>query len=202
MITSFDQLDLNKTYSYADYLTWQFSERVELFRGRVFRMSPAPNRRHQEISFELSVYIGVFLKGKHCKAFTAPFDVRLPLPENKQKSGKVDTVVQPDIVVVCDPSKLDEQGCNGAPDFIIEILSPGNSRREMKTKFELYETAGVKEYWLVEPLRECVTCYHLDATGQYVGSRPYFADDDIPSWVLDGFVLKGRDILNEWEDLN
>ncbi|MEZ4987611.1 MAG: Uma2 family endonuclease [Saprospiraceae bacterium] len=128
--------------------------------------------------------------------------MRLPLPENKQKSGKVDTVVQPDIVVVCDPSKLDEQGCNGAPDFIIEILSPGNSRREMKTKFELYETAGVKEYWLVEPLRECVTCYHLDATGQYVGSRPYFAEDDIPSRVLDGFVLKGRDILNELADLD
>lgn len=201
MITSLDQLDLTKEYTYADYLTWRLSERVELIKGKILKMSPGPNRRHQEISFELSFFIGQHLREKSCKAFTAPFDVRLPLPLHRQKKGKVDTVVQPDIVVICDPEKLDDQGCNGAPDLVVEILSPGNSKREMKIKMELYQNAGVQEYWMIDPLRECVTCFHLDANGEYQGGKPYFAEDDIPSRVLEGFVLKGSNILNHLEDL-
>lgn len=201
MITSFDQLDLSKRYTYADYLTWKFKERVELLRGKVLKMSPAPNRRHQKISIKLSYLIMQHLDGKACQAYTAPFDVRLPLPEARQEQGKADTVVQPDIVVVCDLAKLDEQGCNGAPDLLIEILSPGNSKREMKDKMELYESAGVPEYWIVDPLRECVTCYHLNEAGQYQSGAPFFAEDDIPSRVLKGFVIKGSEILNELEDL-
>ena len=200
MITSLDQLDPNKEYTYADYLTWQFKERVELWRGRLMKMSPAPNRRHQEVSFDLSVLIGQYLKGKSCKAFTAPFDVRLPLPVNKQKKGKVDTVVQPDICVVCDPNKLDEQGCNGAPDLVIEILSPGNSKREMRDKYALYEAAGVQEYWIVDPVREWLQIHVADSTGQFQSKPPYYAGDEVPSTVLEGFVLTADEILNDLEE--
>ena len=201
MITSFDQLDLSKRYTYADYLTWKFKERVELLRGRVLKMSPAPNRRHQDIALNLAVMLKKHTSKSPCAVYIAPFDVRLPLPEARQKQGKADTVVQPDIVVVCDPAKLDEQGCNGTPNLIIEILSPGNSKREMKDKMELYQSAGVPEYWIVDPLRECVNCYHLNEAGHYQSGTPFFAEDDIPSQVLKGFVVQGREILNELGEL-
>ena len=145
MITSLDQLDLNKKYTYADYMSWQFQERVELIKGRIFKMAPAPNRKHQEISGNLVHFISTFLWKKKCKFYHAPFDVRLI------KEGN-DTVVQPDICVVCDLSKLDKQGCNGAPDLVVEILSSGNNRKELKEKFLLYEINGVQEYWLINPL--------------------------------------------------
>jgi Uma2 family endonuclease len=110
-ITSLSQLNLDGYYTYQDYLTWKFKERVELFKGVIAKMSPAPNRRHQEISGFLAMSIYNYLQGKPCKAYTAPFDVRLPV---SNKEGKVDTVVQPDICVVCNLDLLDEQGCNGA----------------------------------------------------------------------------------------
>ena len=200
VITSLDQLDLNKSYTYADYLTWQFKERVELLRGKLLKMSPAPNVRHQRISSELSYTIQHFLKQKSCELFTAPFDVRLPLPGNKSKSAKIDTVVQPDICVICDEAKLDTQGCNGAPDLIIEILSPGNSKREMKDKFALYESAGVREYWIIDPVREHILVYVVDETGKFIGRQPFYAGDQIPSEVLVGFVLNTSEILHELED--
>jgi len=200
VITSLDQLDLNKSYTYADYLTWQFKERVELLRGKLLKMSPAPNVRHQRISSELSYTIQHFLKQKSCELFTAPFDVRLPLPGNKSKSAKIDTVVQPDICVICDEAKLDAQGCNGAPDLIIEILSPGNSKREMKDKFALYESAGVREYWIIDPVREHILVYVVDETGKFIGRQPFYAGDQIPSEVLVGFVLNTTEILHELED--
>ncbi|MEZ4987601.1 MAG: Uma2 family endonuclease [Saprospiraceae bacterium] len=200
MITSLDQLDPQGTYTYADYLTWAFKERVELWRGRIAKMSPAPNRRHQEIATDLTVVLGTFLKGTDCKLFAAPFDVRLPLPEQRQKKGKTDTVVQPDLCVVCDPSKLDEQGCNGAPDLVIEILSPGNSKREMRDKYALYEAAGVREYWIVDPVREWIQTYVMDADGQFRGKPPYYAGDDVPSATIEGFVLKADEILQYMED--
>lgn len=200
MITSIDQLDPDKTYTYADYLTWKLKERVELIRGRVLKMSPAPNVRHQRISRDLAFLMTAFLRNRPCELFTAPFDVRLPLPPHLQEQGSADTVVQPDLVVVCDPAKLDEQGCKGAPDLVVEVLSPGNSKREMKTKMELYESVGVKEYWMVDPEQECVLCYCLGADGRYQGSRPYFAEDNIPSCVLEGLIIEGREFLNELRD--
>jgi len=200
MITSLDQLDLTKEYTYADYLTWRLTERVELIRGKILRMSPGANRRHQDIALDIAFELKTFLRQKPCSIYIAPFDVRLPLPAHRQKKGKTDTVVQPDILVVCDPSKLDDQCCNGAPDLVIEILSPDNGKRERKTKYELYEAAGVLEYWVVNPAEENVTCFHLNAEGQYQGGKPYYAEDDIPSRILEGFVLKGSDILNHIED--
>ncbi len=189
MITDFQQLDLSKTYTYADYLTWQFAERVELIRGKIFKMSPAPNVRHQRISRIISLNIGAYLSEKPCEMFTAPFDVRLPLPPKKIKGDRIDTVVQPDIVVICDPAKLDERGCVGAPDIVVEILSPGNTRREMKDKLELYQNAGVPEYWVVDPEHEFIIVYTPNAAGQYIGSVPYTEGMALQTPILPGFAL-------------
>jgi Uma2 family endonuclease len=167
-ITDYAQLDPEKIYTYADYLKWKFQERVELIRGKIFKMSPAPNSRHQTISGNLHGIVWTYLQGNPCKVFSAPFDVRLPLP----KGEKPYTVVQPDLSVICDSGKIDELGCNGAPDLVIEILSPGNSGKEMREKFEVYEEAGVREYWIVDPERESVISYVLNKQGKYIGLPP------------------------------
>jgi len=189
MITSLDQLDLNKKYTYADYLTWQFKERVELIKGRIFKMAPAPNRRHQEISFILERLIDRFLKGRKCKIYHAPFDVQLI------KDGD-NTVVQPDICVICDLDKLTEQGCKGAPNLIIEILSPGNSRKELKEKFSLYQENGVNEYWIIYPLEESLIVYSLNEEGKYIGSSPYVGEDTVHSAILEGFSVTIDEIFD------
>lgn len=189
MITDFHQLDLSKQYTYVDYLSWQFNERVELLRGWVFKMSPVPNVQHQRISGAIFSALYHYLADSPCQVFSAPFDVRLPLPPEKGNSEKVDTVVQPDICVICDPKKLDSQGCLCAPDIVVEILSPGNTRREMKDKLELYQNAAVLEYWVVDPDHEFVLVYSPDASGQYVGSVPFTEGTVLFSKVLPGFRL-------------
>jgi len=207
MVTEFNQLDLSKTYSYADYLLWQFDERIELLKGRIFKMSPAPNTNHQKLSNNISSMITWEMKSFGCQIFAAPFDVRLPISDdiniskkyrNKAKKlpdGKIMTVVQPDICVICDDSKLDERGCVGAPDLVVEILSPGNTQREMKDKFEIYQEAGVLEYWLVEPNDEFVIVYQLDK-GIYIGSKPFTRDETVISKVLKGLTVAVNDIFN------
>lgn len=194
MITSIQQLDLNKKYTYSDYLLWQFSERVELLKGRLSKLA-APNVNHQRISGNLYLKMGNFLIDKKCDLFAAPFDVRLPLPSHKITADKIDTVIQPDLCVICDESKLDTQGCVGAPDLIVEILSPGNSKREMKDKFELYEAAEVLEYWVVDPERRTVFVHLLQSeTKKFTTQLPYLTDED----VLVCKTLKGLSIrLNE-----
>ena len=137
MITNIDQLDLNKTYTYADYLTWQFDEMVELIKGKVQRMSPAPLRRHQFVSNRLSYLITSYFETHPCNIYVAPFDVRLY--KTDKNDHKVQTVVQPDISVICDSSKLDDRGCIGSPDLIIEILSKTSKKRDIHDKYELYE---------------------------------------------------------------
>ena len=124
-ITSLSQLDPNGRYTYQDYLTWKFKERVELFKGVIAKMPPAPNRRHQSISGNIFFDLKLQLKGTSCKVYDAPFDVLLSKEDQS-------TAVQLDICVICDEDKLTEQGCTGAPDLIVEVLSPGNSTREMK----------------------------------------------------------------------
>ncbi|MPR37017.1 Uma2 family endonuclease [Salmonirosea aquatica] len=172
-ITNLSQLDLDGTYSYADYLKWQFQERVELLRGKILKMTPAPSVRHQRISARLHLQMGHAFREESCQLFYAPFDVRLYNRKKSRKASKeIFTVVQPDLCVICDETKLDEQGCNGAPDLVIEILSPGNTKREMNEKFELYEEAGVREYWLVQPADEVVLIYVLNEDEHYIGLRP------------------------------
>jgi Uma2 family endonuclease len=185
-ITSLSQLDLNGTYSYADYLKWQFEERLELIRGKILKMSPGPNLKHQDISRELCRGFSVFFqRTQPCRFFNAPFDVRLYDRKKSLKANKdIYTVVQPDILVVCDTKKLDEKGCLGAPDLIIEILSLGNSKREMKIKYELYEEAGVREYWLVYPYEESVTKFILNEKEKFEYAGQYANDDIISASIF------------------
>jgi len=187
IIKDFQDLDPNGTYTYADYLLWQFQERVELIKGKIFKMSPAPLRKHQEIQVEILTQIYNFLKGNPCKVYGAPFDVRLPgrnqLPENQ-----VQTVVQPDICVVCDLTKLDERGCNGAPDLVIEIISVGSAKRDLDEKFHLYEQSGVKEYWIVFPLEKQVSVYVLVGS-EFQLTEHYQSKSKITSGNLVGFSL-------------
>ncbi len=189
-VLTFNDLDPNGTYTYADYLKWTFEERLELIKGKIFNMSPAPARRHQKISGKLSLTIGNYLEDKTCEMYTAPFDVRLtPLKGKKRKDNQIYTVVQPDICVICDIDKLDDRGCIGAPDLIIEILSPGNTKKEMSDKFQVYEENGVREYWLVEPNDNVIIVYVLNDEGNYIGLRPYTEDDMITSSVLQGLEI-------------
>jgi len=177
-ILSVSDLDPSGIYSYADYLTWKFDVCIELIRGKLF-MSPAPNVKHQQLVWRLNGMLYPIFTGAVCQAFTAPFDVRLyDAKKSRKQNSDVFTVVQPDLCVICDPSKLDDHGCNGAPDWIIEILSPGNSAREMKIKFEIYEEAGVSEYWIVQPEYECIEQFVLEeTTGRYRRAGVFVADE-------------------------
>lgn len=190
-ITNINQLDLNKTYSYADYLLWRFKERVELIKGKILKMSPAPSRKHQEISRNINRVLDQYFYGQKCKLYYAPFDVRIPRQSIDDK--EVSTVVQPDLCVVCDESKLDDKGCIGAPDLIVEILSPGNSKREMKDKFELYQESGVREYWIVDPNQESVLIYILK-NGEYIGLKPV-VDDTAASYIFPDLTVHTNDIF-------
>ncbi|MEN9461648.1 MAG: hypothetical protein RIS84_1668 [Pseudomonadota bacterium] len=184
-ITELSQLDLNGTYSYADYLTWKFDETVELIKGHVMLTCPAPNLKHQRISRELAHYINTFLHKKKCELFVAPFDVKLYDSRKSQLSDcEVYSVVQPDLCVVCDPNKLTEQGCNGAPDWIIEILSKGNSKKEMRLKYDLYEEAGVTEYWLVYPYEQAVYQFVLNPETEKYQLAAMYSEDEIATPFL------------------
>lgn len=174
-------------YSYADYLNWTLDEVVELIKGKVFKKAAAaPGRRHQRISMHLGSELFQFLKGKPCEVFHAPFDVRLPV--KSKKNSEIDTVVQPDICVVCDLEKLDEAGCVGAPDLVVEILSPGNTKKELKLKYEVYKESEVKEYWVVYPIEQSMLIYTLE-NGEYKASRLLASGDKIKSKVIPGFSL-------------
>lgn len=188
-----EEPDSSNTYTYADYLQWQFEERLELFRGKIFRLS-APNTRHQEISGNLTAVLHAYLKGKECKVFHAPFDVRLPL-KNKKNDDEVITVVQPDVCVICDQLKLDSRGCCGAPDLVIEILSPGNSKKEIKLKHELYEEAGVKEYWIINPVEENIVVFLLNEEEKFSGLKMYAGDDTIESIAVPGLNINLTEIF-------
>lgn len=181
-------------YSYTDYLSWQLDEMVELIRGKVFRQAAAPRLIHQRISGKIFNPICNFLQGKSCEVFSAPFDVRLPV--SSRDPDKINTVVQPDLCVVCDPEKLDDLGCLGAPDLIVEILSPGNNKKEIQLKYEVYETSGVKEYWLVHPDERTLLIYTLES-GKYRPSRLFTFGDWVRSLALPGFELDLDEVFGE-----
>jgi Uma2 family endonuclease len=179
-------LDFNKRYSYADYLTWMDDVRRELHDGFIKLMTPAPSSKHQEISFNLSRLFGNFIYKKQCKGFAAPSDVRLPNSKHSTTDKQVYTVLQPDLYVVCDLSKIDTRGCLGAPDLIIEIVSPKNSKRDLKDKFDIYQEHGVREYWIVNPNDENVSVFFLDEKGKFQLVGMYAEDDKIPVNIFNG----------------
>ena len=188
-------LDFSKDYTYADYLKWTFEERLELIKGKLFRMSPAPSRLHQDLSWIIAGELFAYLKGKSCKAYTAPFDVRLP---RKSKDDKdIITVVQPDICVIYDPAKLDDKGCLGAPDIVVEILSPGNNKKELANKYEVYEESGVKEYWMITPTEKVFFQYTLNKDGRYISSRPLTEGDAVITPILPGFALNLDELFGQ-----
>lgn len=172
-------------YSYADYLKWTMDEMVEIIKGRVYKLS-APKRVHQTILIRISSKIFNLLEGQKCKVYSAPFDVRLPVKSRKNED--IFTVVQPDICVICDPTKLDDAGCIGAPDLIIEILSKGNNKKELQNKYEVYEESGVKEYWVIEPESQTMLVYTL-VNGKYQPSKLLTLGDEIVTPILPSFVL-------------
>jgi len=197
-ITHISQLDLNKKYSYAEYLTWRFEEMVELIKGRIWRMSPAPRTVHQKISWNFTGVFFQFMKNHKCQAFAAPFDVRiLDKKKSKKENKDVFTVVQPDLCVICDEEKIDELGCVGAPDLIIEILSPGNSKKEMRVKYELYEEAGVMEYWVVDPERQTVQVFALDANEKYQTMKIFISEDVMTSHIFKDLKIDLTEVFTE-----
>ena len=180
IINNFNQLDLNGNYTYADYLLWHFKERVEIIKGKIFKMSPAPSRFHQDVSMSITLLLAKFLKNQPCKMYAAPFDVRLIDFKKSTDDNQITSVVQPDLCVVCDTKKLDDKGCLGAPDLIIEIMSPGNSKREMTLKFNLYQENRVSEYWIVNQSDKIILVYVLK-DDKYIGLKPFTEDCKIES---------------------
>ena len=176
-----------RVYTYADYLTWPEEESWELIEGVPYDMSPAPGIKHQSISSNLHGAIWNYLKGKPCKVFAAPIDVIFP-HNHREKDENVTTVVQPDIIVVCDSSKLTPTHCKGAPDLIIEILSPSTASKDMKQKRDLYEKNGVKEYWIVDPSNMTVQIYEF-INEQYGKPDTYGAADMIQVGIFEDLKM-------------
>jgi Uma2 family endonuclease len=190
-------LDLTKRYSYADYLTWIDDKRRELIDGFIYVMS-APVRIHQLISLKLTVAINRFItkkKGK-CHIYYAPFDVRLP-KDGAGEDEKIYDVVQPDICVVCDMSKLDGKGCIGAPDLIVEVLSPSTMRMDWNRKFGLYEKTGVREYWIVDPKAKTASVFLLQPDGFYDIGTVYDCTEKAPVRIFEGFEIDLNEIFDD-----
>ncbi len=192
-ITDISQLDLSKSYTYADYLSWKFTDLVELVRGHVVRKMSGPVTAHQRCSMNFSRLIDSFLVGKTCQVFAAPFDVRL-WRSTGNGDDQIRTVVQPDLCVICDPAKIDRRGCLGAPDWIIEIISPRTAVYDTKTKFELYAENGVAEYWIVFPGEQSITTFVLH-NGEYQPTGVYDEVGPIRSHTLPELQLEWANVF-------
>jgi Uma2 family endonuclease len=184
-------------FTYADYLTWNFKERIELIKGKIFKMSPAPAVTHQKIVG--NIYRGLYSKLEKypCSVLFSPVDVKLiGIPfRRKIKDNEIFTVVQPDVIVVCDPEKLeDPRSINGAPEMVVEVLSPGNTKTETKYKLDLYEENSVQEYWVVHPPYKYVEVYLLK---NYKYNKPtiYEMGDLIPCTILKGIKIPVKEIF-------
>ena len=175
-----------KHYTYADYLTWPDDARYELIDGEAFLMAPAPLIEHQEVAGDVYHQLRNQLDGKPCRPYIAPVDVRLPRAD--EADAAIDTVVQPDVLVVCDPAKIDRRGVRGAPDWLLEVLSPSTAAHDQIAKRRTYDRAGVREYWLVHPRDRTLTVYVLE-NGQYGRPEIYELKDETPIGVLPGVSI-------------
>jgi len=183
-------------HTYGDYLTWPEDVRYELIDGEAYMMAPAPSVSHQDIAGEVYYQLRNALQGKPCRALIAPVDVRLPKADEADE--QIDTVVQPDVLVVCDKSKVSERGIRGAPDWVLEVLSPSTAGHDQVKKLRLYERHGVREYWLVHPRDKVLTVYTLNngKGGKPEYGRPYTQElsGETPVGVLEGVTI-------QWDDL-
>jgi len=194
-VRQFNELDASLTYSYASYLNWLFPERVELIKGKIFKMSPAPSSFHQLISGKIYRRLGNFLEKHPCRVFISPFDVRFSKESENDK--EILTVLQPDICVICDRNKIDARGCIGAPDLVVEVLSPGNTKMELLNKYHVYEEFGVKEYWVVSQSDKSILIYTLNEMGKFQPSKIFTLSEKVTSTVLPGFELALDDVFDD-----
>lgn len=174
-------------YTLADALTWDEDERIELIDGEPVMMAP-PSTMHQDIVVDLTAQFRTYLRDKTCRVYSAPFGVRL-FQQEGERPEETDTLVEPDLSIVCDKDKLDESGYRGAPALIVEVLSPSSQRHDRFVKFRLYQRAGVKEYWIVDPEAKHVQVYTLEEDGQYASATVYGASDKLPVGVLEGLTI-------------
>ena len=181
-------------YTFADCLTWNEDMHVEIINGELFMMA-TPSSRHQEISGELFRQLANFLEGKPCKVYPAPFGVRL-FEQDGDRPEDVDTVVEPDISVICDRDKVDARGCKGAPDLIVEILSPSTRRHDRLVKLDLYQRAGVREYWIVAPENRSVLVFLPDGNGSYRIREDYGSEDIARVNVLEGCFIDLKKVFS------
>ncbi len=188
-------LDKNKRYSYQDYLSWIDDKRRELINGFVKLMTPAPSRIHQKISMNLLYFFHHFLMGKKCEVYPAPFDVRLPI-NGKKEDKEIYDVVQPDISVICDHKKLDDRGCLGAPDLIVEILSKATSEKDLKEKFQLYERSGVREYWIADPVYNTIQVFILNSGHKYELRNIYVKGDTLSPSIFPELTITIDDVFD------
>ncbi len=180
-------------FNYADYSSWDDAKRWEIINGIAYDMTPAPNTEHQRISMRLSIAIGKFLEGKLCSVFSAPFDVRLA--EKSKTDEETINIVQPDILVICDQSKIDERGIKGAPDWIIEITSPSTLKHDFGTKLLLYQEFGVREYWIADPSTKKINVYRLNNFGKYTPGLIFQEDENIGVSIFPDFTMNLREIF-------
>jgi Uma2 family endonuclease len=198
----YPQLKSDQKWTYADYLTWDDGQRWELIEGTAYLLqgavglAPAPKRYHQELSGALFFQLFAFLKNKPYKVYDAPFDVRLS-EQSDVSDNYVETVVQPDIVVVCDKTKLDDRGCNGAPDLVIEITSPSTAKLDLTIKFDLYQKHGVKEYWIIHPAEKTLMVFKLQESGRYGAPDRYAETGMVPVPLLGDLEIDLAEVFAE-----
>ena len=196
-VASYGMLNLDelKLYTYADYLTWFDDKRRELINGFIHLMS-APNEFHARISFNWGFWAKLFIRKRkgNCRIYHAPFDVRLPF-NGEIADDKIYDVVQPDICVICDLSKIDDKGCLGAPDLIVEVLSPSTLKYDWNYKFNLYERAGVREYWIVDPKAKVVNIFLLQPDGKYDLGTVYDYTQKAPVHIFKGLEIALKDLF-------
>jgi len=182
-------------HTYADYLTWSASYGNEVIDGTAYvREPPSPSRSHQEVVVELGRQLANTLKGKPCRVYVAPFDVRLP--KASAQDDQIDTVVQPDVLIVCDLEKLDARGMCGAPDWIAEVLSPWTARHDQKVKLPVYERAGVREVWLIDPIERTLMIHRLEG-GRYRRATLQALKGKTPLTAVPGVTMDWDSLLDE-----
>jgi len=182
----------DQLHTYGDYLEWPSEQRCELVEGRAYPMSPGPDLAHQDLVGEIFVQVSLALRGQPCRVFVAPLDVRLPRSE-EELDAQIDSVVQPDVLVVCDTSKLDRRGVRGAPDWIVEVVSASTASHDQVRKRRLYERAGVSEFWLVHPTDRVLTVYRLVGT-EYGRPDTQALEGETPVGVLPGVVIRWNEV--------
>jgi len=181
-------------YTYVEYLTWPEQERWEIIDGTAY-MSAAPSRKHQEVQVELIRQISNYLVGKVCRVYGSPFDVRLVSKDDADKN--IRNIVQPDITVVCDPSKLDDKGCKGSPDLVVEIVSPSTASIDYIEKLSLYEKYDVKEYWIIHPIDEIVMIYKLDDNMKYGRPNIYSKENSVIVGIFEDLTIELKKVFGD-----